>query len=59
MTKSITVKVTKNYGVEAIYPADKTAELFARLTGTKTISRSAIETIKNLGFEVKVEQVQL
>jgi hypothetical protein len=57
--KEITVRITKNFGQEAIYPVDEAAQTFARLTGTKTFSRQAIEHIKALGFGINVEQVAL
>lgn len=56
---SITIKVTKNYGVEAIYPIDENAKVFARIAGTKTLTRSTLSMIKELGYEIKVEQYQL
>jgi hypothetical protein len=52
--KSITVRVTKNYGVEAIYPVCPQAALFAQLVGTKTLTRASIETIKALGYSIEV-----
>jgi hypothetical protein len=39
----ITVKVTKNYGLEAIYPVCETAKTFTRLTRTRTFSREALD----------------
>lgn len=57
--KEITVKITKNYGVEAIYPIDENAQLFAQLAGTKTLTRSTLKIVKNLGYEIKVEQPAL
>jgi len=56
---SITIKVTKNYGVEAIYPVDDNAKVFAALAGTKTLTRSTLTLVKRLGYEVKVEQYEL
>lgn len=56
---SITVRVTKNYGIEAIYPACETARTFTNLTGKKTLSRSDIENIKALGYSVEIESVAL
>jgi hypothetical protein len=53
--RSITVRVAQNYGSEAIYPADKPAELFAKLAGTRTLTRASIGVIKQLGFDVKVQ----
>lgn len=55
MNNSITVRITKNYGVEAIYPTDEAGLIFTGLTGKKTFSRHDIQLIKNLGYEVQVE----
>jgi hypothetical protein len=51
----ITVRVTKNYGVEAIYPANANAEIFASMLNQKTLRRRDIENIKKLGYTVNVE----
>lgn len=51
----ITVRVTKNYGREAIYPADETAYTFAEMLGQQTLRRQDIESIKKLGYTVNVE----
>ena len=50
----IIVTIKQNYGTEAIYPHCDTAKKFARLLGTKTLTRSAIANIKDLGYEVSV-----
>lgn len=55
----ITVRITKNYGQEAIYPANEKAEMFTSLLGKKTLSRSDISRIKDLGFNVSVAQEAL
>lgn len=49
----IQVRVQNNYGVNAIYPVCLNALGFARIARTKTLSAEAIETIKELGFEVE------
>ena len=56
---NIIVKVTKNYGVEAIYPTGDISKLLLKLTGRKTFSRSHIATIKKLGYDVAVEKEEL
>lgn len=55
----ITVKITKNYGTEAIYPVCEAAQTFARLAGTRTLTRSTIALIKRLGYTVSVLQDQV
>ena len=59
MNATITVKITKNYGNEVIYPVCETAKKFAEIAGTKTMSRKLIDQVKSLGFSVIVEQVAL
>jgi len=54
MNTAISVRITKNYGVEAIYPADETAQLFANLIHKKTFSRYDLHLIRELGYEIKV-----
>ena len=51
---NITVTVRDIYGIPTIYPACETAKLLARLANTKTLTRSALETIKALGYTVTV-----
>ena len=52
----ITIRADKNYGVETFYPACPAAELFARLAGTKTLTRHALRDIAALGYEIEVQQ---
>jgi len=54
--KEVIVRITKNYGREAIYPVNEVAQVFASIHGTKTLNRWLIEKIKSLGYEVKVQQ---
>lgn len=56
---TIIVSIKNVYGNETIYPVCGTAKKFANLTGTKTLTRYAIEQIKSLGYTVQVEQVKL
>jgi hypothetical protein len=57
--KEIAIEIKSVYGNETIYPVDENAKLFARLAGTKTLTRQAISHIKALGYEVKVKQPEL
>ena len=56
MTARTTIAIeTRNvYGNERIYPACDSAAEFAQLTGTKTLSRRNIDTIKRLGYVIEV-----
>lgn len=53
--RSILVRVVNNYGSQAVYPVDRNGELFARLAGTRTLTRATLEVIKQLEYEVKVQ----
>lgn len=57
--QTITVEVKNVYGIETVYPACKAAELFARLAGTKTLTRHALRDIAALGYQVEVKQKEL
>ena len=50
----ITVKIKNVYGVDLIYPVCDKALLLSKLIGKKTFSASDIDTIKKLGFSVKL-----
>jgi hypothetical protein len=55
----ITVKVRSVYGVDTIYPVCEKAKLFASMCNTRTLTQSAINHIKSLGYTIKVEQTEL
>lgn len=50
------VQIKQVYGNRVIYPACTKAQHFADIAGTKTLTMAAIQHIKCLGFEVKVQQ---
>lgn len=52
----ITIRCDKNYGIETFYPACERAKLFARIAGTKTLTRHALRDIVALGIEIEIEQ---
>ena len=52
----IVIKITKNYGNEAIYPVNETAKKFTEIAGTKTMSRKLLSQCKDLGFTITIEQ---
>ena len=54
MNQTITVRVDRNYGNRTIYPVCDTAKHFAELAGTNTLTDRTIDTIKKLGYEVRV-----
>lgn len=55
MTQSITVRIKNVYGNEMVYPACQESHLLANLTGTKTFTKYHLNTIRDLGYEIKVE----
>ena len=51
----ITVKIKSVYGIEKIYPVCEKAIIFAQMLGCKTLTQSAINHIKKLGYKVLIE----
>ena len=56
---TITIEIRDIYGIRTIYPACDKSRLLARLAGTKTITRHALETIRALGYTVEVKQPEV
>ena len=52
MSKSILIEVKARHGHDVIYPAGNNAETFARLAGTKTLTKHTLELIEQLGYEI-------
>ena len=52
MSKSILIEVKAQYGTNVIYPACNNAETFAKLAGTKTLTRHTLELIEDLGYKI-------
>ncbi|MFM2134447.1 MAG: hypothetical protein RL156_1728 [Bacteroidota bacterium] len=48
----ITVTLKNVYGNQSVYPLDEHAHRFAKIAGTKTLSRDALANVRALGFEV-------
>lgn len=55
----VMVDLRSNYGNEAIYPANATAELALALTGRKTFKRADLSVLERLGFAITVKQKEL
>lgn len=51
--KIVEVNLKSVYGEVKAYPANQAAQLFADLSGTKTLTTQALRTIKALGYEIK------
>jgi hypothetical protein len=50
----IQVRMREVFGNETVYPVCETAKLFAKIAGTKTLSPTALSSIKALGYEIEV-----
>jgi hypothetical protein len=54
-TMNITIRIKEVYGIERYYPVCSKAQQFARLTGKKTLTDYALESITGLGYAIKNE----
>ena len=57
--KRLIVKKKTVWGTERIYPICERSKLFTRLIGQKTLDRSAIELIRQLGYDFKHEEISI
>jgi hypothetical protein len=53
---TILVTIKSVYGNDHIYPACPRAHKFADIAGTKTLTNNVINMIKQLGYDVQVQQ---
>lgn len=44
-------QIRNSYGMDRIYPIGDNAEHFAKIAGTKTLSESNLQTIREMGIE--------
>ena len=51
----IIIRIREVYGRRIAYPVCDKAKEFARIAGTKTLSRDNLYSIEELGFVVKVD----
>ena len=54
MLKGIKVSIKNVYGSDIIYPICDDAKEFANLAGTKSLTASAIRSIRRLGYSVEI-----
>ena len=54
MIMIITVEIKTEYGQERIYPGCDEAKSFAKIAGTKTLTRETCKLIKQLGYTFDV-----
>jgi len=57
--RSITVRITNNYGNQAVYPVCDTAKKLADLVGAKTFTPATIDKLLGLGYTLNVQQQEL
>jgi hypothetical protein len=50
------IRIANNYGIETFYPVDETAQLFARIAGTKTLTRDTLRLMDALGYEIEIKE---
>ena len=55
---TITVMLREIYGNVAYYPVCEGAKTFARISGTKTLTMSALNEIAKLGITIKREHME-
>ena len=53
------IKIRNVYGNRMIYPVNELALSISKLMGKKTFNKGEIDIIKDIGFEVQVEQQSL
>ena len=52
----LTIKKKNVYGEYKYYPVCEDSQIFARIAGTKTLTRETINHIRRLGYELELEQ---
>lgn len=52
MNNVIKIEVKSSYGKTVIYPACPDAETFAKLAGTRTLTKHTLELVEQLGYEI-------
>jgi len=51
----IIIELKSIYGLQTYYPYCGKSKLFAKLAGTKTLTRHALNDIKALGYEIHIK----
>ena len=51
--------VKDQYGQQVFHPANRTAEVFARIAGTKTITAPTLKLIMELGYLVEYQRPEV
>lgn len=55
MSNELLIQVRNVYGTPTIYPINETAQLFARIAGTKTLTHPTLEVAEQLGYTITVQ----
>ena len=55
----ITVEIKSVYGNRAIYPVCAKSKILADLAGTKTFTSRALDSIKALGYQINIKQIEV
>ena len=55
----ISINARNVYGNILYYPADKNAEIFAAIAGSKTLTGDTLRSIQELGIEIKTLSSQI
>lgn len=53
---TVTVQIRTVYGDDTVYPSCRSSMLFARIAGTKTLTTETLKCIRDLGYEITIEQ---
>lgn len=53
------VQIKNIYGVDRIYPVCEKSQIFARITGLKTLQPTVIKEIEKLGYELETKGEKL
>lgn len=53
-SRSIKIEIRNVYGEDKAYPVCQDAEIFARLAGTKTLTRATLANVLALGYAIDV-----
>ena len=55
MSKTILIRIESKYGRKLLYPANETANEFASMLGSKTLSRNGLERMESMGYKIQVQ----
>ena len=56
---TLQVRIGHVYGTPLVYPVCDSSKLFAKIAGTKTLTKETINIIKEMGYIIQVEQPTL